>query len=71
MKHLSKLTDELLKRMDGSYWKCVAPLLNVTFKGEGEEHTRKIFIIDLVRLTKLNEIKNMFGYGCSILTIKL
>jgi len=57
--------------MVGRCWQCVAPSLDVAFKGEGEDHTIKIFIIDIIRFTKIEEIKNVIGYGCSILAIKL
>lgn len=36
---------------------AMVPSLDVTFKGEEEEHTSKIFITNLVRFKELKEIK--------------
>ena len=33
------------------------PSINMTFKGEEENHMSKLFIIDIIRFTKLEEIK--------------
>ena len=65
-----KLPEEMMKKMDGSGWKCMAPSINMTFKGEGENHSRKLLIIDLKRFAKLEEIKDVLSYVCSIITIK-
>jgi len=66
-----KLLKEMMKGMDGSRWKGMAPSINMTFNGEGENNKNKLFIIDFVRFTKFKKIINVLDYGCSILTIKL
>ena len=66
-----KLPEEVTKRLNGSEWKGMAPPISMTFKSEEENHTRKLFIIDFIRFTKFKIIRNVLGYGCSILTIKL
>ena len=42
--------------MDGSFWKCVAPLISVTFESEEEKKTNQTFIVNFVALTKFTEI---------------
>jgi len=71
IKGLMKVPEEMMKIMDGSNWKGMTPSIHKTFKGEEEKRTRKLFIIDFVRFTKFMKIRNVLGYGCSILTIEL
>lgn len=65
-----KLPKEMMKGMNGSRWKGMAPSINMNSKGNEETYTRKLFIIDFIRFTKFRNIINILGYGCSILTIK-
>lgn len=71
IKILMTLPKEFIKIMYGSGWKGMAPSINMTFKSEEEKHTTKLFIIDFIRFTKFDKIKNVLSYRCSILTIKL
>ncbi len=66
-----KLPGEVTKRIDGSRWQAMAPSINTTFKGEEENHKIKLFIIEFIRFTKFKKIRNVLGYGGSILAIKL
>ena len=56
---LMELFEESEKEMDGSRWQSMTPSISMTFKGEVEEHTSKIIIVDLKRFTKLEEIRNV------------
>lgn len=66
-----KLLEEMMKEMDGCRCQGMTPSTNMNFKGEEENHTRKLLIIDFIRFTKFNKIRNVLNYGYSILTIKI
>ena len=65
-----ELSEEMMKGMDGSRLQVMAPSISTNLKGEEENKTRKLLIIDIVKFIKFKKIINMLGYGCSILTIK-
>ena len=49
----------------------MTPPISMTFKGEEEKYANKLITIDFMRFTKMKKIRNVLGYGCPILTIKL
>ena len=71
IKGLMELHGEGEKGMDESRWQGMTPPISTTFNGEEENNTIKLFIIDFIRFTNFKKIRNVLGYGCSILTIKL
>lgn len=66
-----ELTNELLKRMGRSDWKCVEPLLDMNFKHEGEKYSHNIFTMYVIRMTKMDNLRHVSKYSCLALIIKL
>lgn len=68
---LMELLEESEKGMDGSRWQGMTPLISTTLKGEEEGYANKLINIDFMRFTEMKKIRNVLGYGHSVLTIKL
>ncbi len=68
---LKELLEESEKGMDGSRWQGMTPPISTTFKDEEEKYVNKIFTIDFMRFTEMKKIRNVLGYRCSVLTVKL